>query len=151
VVRAPGQIPGAVPDQRRKLNHDAWQYAAQEHAKLRACGISPAAVPWPPMPAGAPSSDLIKRTGEVLAMTDPPDYEAAWAMIKRRIDVAIAEARRVGNLDWCTPSLMWGGDEGRGFWRALEFTPQQAAQPRLPAGARAPSAEPARRIKTLDR
>jgi hypothetical protein len=151
VVRAPGQIPGPgqVPDQRRKLNHDAWQYAAREHAQLRAEGIAPDAVPWPPMPAGAPMGDLVERTREVLAQTDPPDYGAAWASMKRRIDVASAEARREHHLNWFTPTRLW---DAKTFWRALEFTPQQAGQPRIaPAARPAAPSEPARRIRTLNR
>ncbi len=117
-------------DPRVRLNHDVWRYAAMEHVRLREEGISPDTVLWPAMPAGAAASDLVARTREVLAQTDPPDFAAARALIKRRIDVAVAEAKREHHLNWFTPMRIW--DE-RGFWRATEVTPEQAAKPRAPA------------------
>lgn len=132
-------------DRRRRLNHDAWAYAALEHARLRGEGIEPDAIPWPAMPAGAPMGDLVKRTGELLGMTDPPDYEAAKATLRRRIDVAVAEAIREQHLRWFTPTRLW--DE-KGFWRALEFTPEQASQRAGPRGSPT-TPDPPRRIKTL--
>ncbi len=124
-------VPGGR-DPRVSLNHDAWRYAAMEHARLREEGISPGAVLWPPMPAGIAQSDLVARTREVLAQTDPPDFVAARELITRRIDVAAAEAKREGHLNWFTPTKIW--DE-RGFWRATEVTPEQAGQPRAPPRA----------------
>lgn len=145
-------MPGAR-DRRTKLNHDAWQYAALKHAELRSEGISPDAVAWPPMPAGAPQSELVARTREVVEQTgEPPDFDAARATVTRRIDVAVAEARRkdVQHLRWFTPSLIW---DAKNFWRALEFTPAEAAKPRAgpaPRGTPAAPTEPPRRLRNLN-
>jgi len=125
-----------APDPRVKINHDAWAYAAAKHAELRAEGIDPQAIPFPPMPVGAGAGDLVARTRELTA--DRPDYEAAMAVHRRRIDVMAAECRRddVRHLRWFTPSRIW---EERPFYKAAELSPIQAGErSRMPTRAADP-------------
>lgn len=108
------------PDPRIKLNHDAWNYAADTHAKLREAGIDRNAIRWSPMPTGAAANDLVDRTREILA--GDADIERARAMHHRRVDVAAAEARREHHLKWFTPSRIYAKDS---FWKAAEMHPSQ--------------------------
>lgn len=120
-----------APDPRIRINHAAWAYAASKHAELRGSGIDQNAIPWPAMPVGSGAGDLVARTREVAG--DPPDFERAMEIHRRRIDVAVAECRREGHLKWFTPSRIW---EERSFWKGAEQSPDQAAQPRIgPRGA----------------
>lgn len=153
VVGAERTPPPGIPepgrrDPRVKLNHDAWQYAALEHARLQGEGLSPNAIAWPVMPGGFAQTELVKRTREVLALHDPPDLDEARALLKRRVDVAAAESKREQNLDWFTPSQLW--DEKK-FWRAVETSPADAARPRAgPRGSSpSPPTEPPRRLRNL--
>lgn len=148
----------ARPDPRVKLNWDAWAYAALKHAEIRD-EIAPNALPFPAMPGGDPMRELAARTREVLEQTgDPPNFEKARETVKRRIDVAVAEAKREQHLKWFTPSRIW---DSKSFWRALEVTPEEAFVRRAteragphsvgPRGSPppAPTPDPPRRIKTL--
>ena len=150
-IAPPGiPTPGTTSDPRVRLNTQAWQYAAAEHLRLKGTGISPLAKAWHAWPVGAAKDDLVDRTREVLAMSDPPDFEAARVLLKARIDVAVAEAVREQHLDWFTPMLLWRKES---FWRAAETTPAAAAQPRSRAGpvARGTPANPdeIRHVKTF--
>jgi hypothetical protein len=120
-----------APDPRIRLNHAAWTYAAGEHAKLRASGIDPTAIAWPLMPVGAAMADLTARTRE-LTQGDHPDFAEAERVHRRRVDVAVAEAKRdnVRHLRWFTPARFY---ESGPFWKAAEMSPQQAAARRGPA------------------
>jgi hypothetical protein len=139
-----------APDQRMRLNYEAWQYASRKHAELKASGISPNAPKFPAMPCGAPMGHLAKRTAELLARSDPPDYSEALADMKRRVDVAAAEAaREPRSLRYFTPMTMWGEDP---FWYAMGISPEEAAEPRQrygPRGSRDQQADAPRQIKTL--
>jgi hypothetical protein len=135
----PGPSGALSPDPRIKINHDAWCYAAQKHAELRAAGIDPNAVPFPPMPVGQGMHDLVERTRELAP--SPANVEYAIATHRRRIDVAVVEAQHVAHhLKWFTPSRLWARES---FWKAAEITPAQAAQ-RAPARGAAPATTPIR-------
>lgn len=127
VPSAPPPAGSLSPDPRIRINHDAWAYAALKHAELRREGIDPGAVPWPPMPAGIAKDDLVARTKELTPNTplDGSDIERAASTHVRRVDVAVAEARREKHLRWFTPSRFYTAES---FWRAAELTPEQAAQ-----------------------
>lgn len=113
-------------DPRVKLNHDAWTYARETHARLRAAGIDPHAVLWSAMPSGAAAGDLVERTREILA--DNSDVQRALAIHRRRIDVAAAEAQQpnVQHLKWFTPSRIYARES---FWKAAEMDPAQVRRP----------------------
>jgi hypothetical protein len=117
-----------APDPRIRINHDAWSYAAGEHAKLRAAGIDPTAIAWSPIPTGVAQAELVARTRE-LTQGDRPDFTEAARVHRRRVDVAVAEARREKHLRWFTPSRFYTPES---FWKAAETSPEQAAIRRGP-------------------
>lgn len=118
--------PRSSPDPRIKLNHDAWTHAREEHGRLRESGVDPSAIRWPLMPVGAAQGDLVARTRE-LTSGDSPDYESAREVHRRRVAVAVAEAKREGHLRWFTPTQFYTSER---FYRAAEMSPEQAAVPR---------------------
>lgn len=136
-------------DDRRKLFGESWLYAARKHRELRAEGIDPHARDcWGAMPSAssAEAQALFARIDE-LTEGDAPDWEAAAATIRNRIDVAAAEARaaRPAHLRFFIPARIWHPDS---FAIGAALSPEQAAQPRASPRA-APPPEPTRRIKTF--
>lgn len=128
-----------------RVNLDAWAYAASEHAKLIP-EIDPTAIRWPTWPGGAAKDDLVERTRELVG--NPPNYSNAIEVHRRRVDVAVAEARRAGHLRWFVPAVFY---EQARFDRAAQTSPEQAAASSR-AGPRVNGArtdEPIRKIKTL--
>lgn len=130
-----------APEPRIKINHDAWTHASDEHRRLRA-GIDRSAIPWPAMPCGDAYGELGKRTLELLAMD--PSFDNARVVHRRRVAVAVAEAKREGHLRWFTP---WQFYDAERFWRAAELSPEQASAPRR--GPRA--SEPVANLRMRDR
>lgn len=132
-----------IHNPRIKLNHDAWAYAALEHARLAGEGLT-GSMAWSAIPGGAPQSDLVARTAELVEQANG-DIAKAAAILRQRVDVAAAESKREGHLRWFTPSQLW---DSKRFYRAIEIDPAEAAKPRFNPQA-APGAMPVRKARTL--
>lgn len=122
---------GPRSDRRRKLMGAVWQHASQCHLELKRSGIDKTAPGWPAMPMGDAARELGLRI-DALVEGDAPDWEAAEIVIRRRVAVAVAEAKRESRLDWFTPARMWAA---KSFEIASAMSPEQAARPR---GSRSP-------------
>lgn len=70
--------------------------------------------------------ELLSRIDE-LTEGDSPNWERAAEVIRNRIDVAAAEARRDKTLRWFIPARMWNP---KSFAVAKDMSPEQAAVPR---------------------
>lgn len=115
---------------RRRLVTFAWQYAGERYRELEREGIDPSAVPncWNGLPS-ANSDEMRELKARIDELLDgkAPTYEAAEDVIKRRIDVAAAEARRDRRRDYMTPPRMWNP---KSFSIASSMSPAQASRPR---------------------
>jgi hypothetical protein len=132
---------------RRQLFHESWLYAAEKHRELRAAGVDAAARDcWGAMPpaGGAEAQALLARIDE-LTEGDEPDWDRASEVIRNRVDVAAAEARREAHLRYFIPARLWNESS---FAIGAALSPAQAAQPRAPARA-SHSTAPVRRIQDL--
>jgi len=133
-------------DRRRKLFGDAWNYACLKHHELRAEGIDSHARSWAAMPpASSIESQLLLSRINELTEDDAADFRAAGEVIKNRVDVAAAEARRDKTLRWFIPARMW---DAKSFAIAKDLSPAQAAQPRRSAKESAPE-QPIRKMRTF--
>lgn len=155
-LQCPAELPAPPPppvpsyptsqihNPRTKLNHDTWQYAAMKHMELVSGGLS-GSMPWPAMPAGAPMHDLVERVRECVDQANG-DVSKAAVVLRRRIDVAIAESKREGHLKWFTPSRLW---DSKSFYRAIEISPEDAAKPRPPRAGPVSASPDRPTMKTL--
>lgn len=124
-------------DRRRRLVVEAWALAGREFQQLKSEGIDPDAVnAWAGLPdAGSPPMKRLFAHVDRLLVGDPPDYDAAWTVIARRVAVAATEARaQHGHLRYMTPMRMW--DENS-FEIGSELTPAQVARARQRPESRA--------------
>lgn len=131
---------------RARMFNEAWTYAGLKHEELKVAGVDPHARNcWSHLPDvnAQESQDLLARITE-LAIGESPDWNRVRDVIRNRIDVAAAEARRDGTLRWFTPARMWAA---KSFSIAKDLSPAQAAQPRGPKLAVEPP--PVRKVKTL--
>lgn len=143
--------PRRNPDVRRgKLASEALNYTARTQQQLKAEGIDPTAPNIGVTPNGLDYGwqQLLDRTQELLN-TDP---DTVAEVLKRRVDVAAAEARRDRTLRWFTTAALW---TAKSFAIGASMSPEQASAPRAgPQGSgrfgdRHGADEPVRRIKTL--
>lgn len=130
--RSPGATPDApadpdpAPDRGaavRRLIAAAWQLAGDAFQKLGKGGIDPTAPDaWSTTPpADAPPMRALKRLAEQ-QLDQHGSEEAALAVFKRRVDVALVEGVQKRTRKWMTPMHMWSE---RSFAIASEMSPQQ--------------------------
>jgi hypothetical protein len=106
-----------------------WQYAAGQHTAVRS-EVEPICIPWPANPSGEPWRDLQARVRELAEGQEQRDIAALEVAGRRRVDVAMAEARRDRSMKFTSPSAMWSS---RSFAVAVGMTPEQASKPRRKA------------------
>lgn len=136
-------------DRRRRLHMHAWGYAGMKHDELRADGVDPNARNcWAGLPSASSleAQSLFARIDELAPGDTEAEFNRAGEVIKNRVDVAAAEARRDKTLRWFIPARMW---DAKSFSIAKDLSPEQAAQPRRHQPDDKPPAAPARRMRTL--
>lgn len=134
-------------NRRSRLFNAAWGYAGHKHHELKADGVDPNARNcWSALPSAdsIETKSLNARLDELLE-GDAPDFGRASDVIRNRVDVAAAEARRDKTLRWFIPARMW---DAKSFSIAKDLSPEQAAQPRRTSD-KPITEQPIRRIKTL--
>lgn len=156
IPTAPDPVPdSASPDlhtharagghpQRGALARKILTYCSQKQSEIKQAGIDPTA----PQIAIMPNAEdfgwkaLLARVDEQLAA----DPDQAEAVLRRRVDVAAAEARRDGSLRWFVPARMF---DPRSFAIGVGMSPEQAAKPRAP-GFKRPDEPKSLRIRRDD-
>lgn len=130
-ARAGYQRPVRLPhEQRGRLARDAVNYVATKQQELKAEGIDPTApnIPLTHSPEDYGWNLLLDRIEELLGA----DPSTAKEILTRRLDVAVAEARRDRSLQYFALPRMF---DPKSFSIASAMSPEQAARPR--AGPRA--------------
>ncbi|MGN6107263.1 MAG: hypothetical protein ACTHU0_19300 [Kofleriaceae bacterium] len=125
-LHAPRRHQPASTEVARRLVGDAWQYAGQSYTKLGLEGVDPTAPNcWSGLPPADsdPMQELRARIDELLR-GQAPSFDLAREVIRRRIDVAAAEARRDGRRDYMTPARLWAA---KSFAIASAMSPEQVA------------------------
>lgn len=140
-----------LDEKRRRLVRSAWNYAATKHGELKhGDGLSPTSPSWGLLPPadGPAAAALIERVAELLVQHEH-DFPAVEDVLRRRVDVAAAIARRDRHLDWFIAMRMW---DAKSFAIDAALSPEQvAAQKRrspVARGTHSGDDEP-RRIRKL--
>lgn len=127
VPPVPASASEPIRDRQETVLHRAWKAHGEAFTRLQADGIEPGARAPTGIPMGTGESDLRARIQELRGKG--LSYDEIADRLAHRIAVAEAEARATRSLRWVTSSTLWRPDS---FWRALDLSLEQAAQPRQP-------------------